>query len=119
MRHPAARQLIDQIASKRPIVVMPVLVEVFYFAVLHAGYLPAVDMFALVLASFDIETLTHDDMLRMQHIMRHYKDAQFDFADAAIMAVSERLGIARIATFDRRDFTVYRPVHVTHYELLP
>ena len=51
--------------------------------------------------------------------MRQYADTELDFVDTAIMAVSERLNITRIATFDRRDFSIYRPTHVEHYELLP
>jgi hypothetical protein len=35
------------------------------------------------------------------------------------MAQAERLNIARIATFDRRDFSVFRPKHCEYLELLP
>ncbi len=39
--------------------------------------------------------------------------------DASIVAIAERLGIRRIATFDRRHFTVVRPAHVETFTLLP
>ncbi len=50
----------------------------------------------------------------MEHIMTHYADSHFDFTDTAIMALAERLSVARIATFDRRDFAQYRPMHAAH-----
>jgi hypothetical protein len=35
------------------------------------------------------------------------------------MALSERLNITQIYTFDRRDFTVFRPKHCDYLELMP
>ncbi len=55
----------------------------------------------------------------MQQIMEQYQDAAFDFTDAAIMALTERLNIKRGCTFDRRDFSVFRPLHCEYLELLP
>ncbi len=51
--------------------------------------------------------------------MNQYADAEFNFTDTAIMAQAERLNINRIATFDRRDFSVFRPTHCEYLELLP
>jgi predicted nucleic acid-binding protein len=51
--------------------------------------------------------------------MTQYADAKFDFADAALMALSERLNITRVATLDRRDFGLFRPAHCPALELLP
>jgi predicted nucleic acid-binding protein len=39
--------------------------------------------------------------------------------DASIIAVAERLNVTTIATLDRRDFTVVRPVHCQAFELIP
>ncbi len=58
-------------------------------------------------------------MARMQVIMEQYGDAKFDFVDVAIMAISERLNIQQICTFDRRDFSIFRPIHCDYLELLP
>ncbi len=38
--------------------------------------------------------------------------------DASVVAVAERLGALTIATLNRRDFAVVRPVHVAAFELL-
>jgi predicted nucleic acid-binding protein len=42
-----------------------------------------------------------------------------DFADATIVAASERLNIKHVFTLDRKDFSIYRPLHATHFQLLP
>jgi len=48
-----------------------------------------------------------------------YADARLDFVDCCIMALTERLDIRRVATFDRRDFSIFRPNHGDYLELLP
>ena len=58
-------------------------------------------------------------MARMQVIMLQYKDAQFDYTDTALMALSERLNITQICTFDHRDFSIFRPQHCEYLELIP
>ena len=40
-------------------------------------------------------------------------------SDASVVAVAERLGIAEVATLDRRHFSVVRPKHVPAFTLLP
>jgi len=40
-------------------------------------------------------------------------------ADAVLVATAERLGIRRIATFDRRPIAVFRPAHVRTFDLEP
>ena len=50
-----------------------------------------------------------DDVPRIRELMVKYKDLPMDFADAALVRVSEREKIRRIFTLDRRDFSVYRP----------
>ena len=52
-------------------------------------------------------------------IMEQYPDARLDFVDCCIMALSERLNVTQICTFDRRDFMIFRPSHCDYLELLP
>jgi len=40
-------------------------------------------------------------------------------ADATLVAMAERLGIRRIATFDRRPVAVFRPRHTRAFDLEP
>ena len=60
-----------------------------------------------------------DDLNRVREIAIAYADAEFDIVDCCIMAIAERLNVTRIATFDRRDFSVFRPRHCEYLELLP
>ncbi|MCY3977203.1 MAG: PIN domain-containing protein [Chloroflexi bacterium] len=65
------------------------------------------------------ERLTRSDLARMLEIATSYSSAEFDIVDCCIMAIAERLDINRIATFDRRDFSIFRPAHCKFFELLP
>lgn len=60
-----------------------------------------------------------DDLDRVRQILSTYADAELDIVDCCIMALAERLNITRIATFDRRDFSLVRPRHCDFLELLP
>jgi len=63
--------------------------------------------------------LTPIDFSRGVQVMRQYEDAELDFVDACLTAMAERLNITQIATFDRRDFSMIRPRHISYFELLP
>jgi uncharacterized protein len=66
-----------------------------------------------------LEPLTQADLKRSRDIMAAYPQAQLDFVDCCIMAMSERLNITEICTFDRRDFSIFRPQHCEYLTLLP
>jgi predicted nucleic acid-binding protein len=106
-------------AHEQQIIVAPVLNELLYLVSRELGYRYAVSAFVNVQRVFEIEALTSADMLRMEQIMTRYADSRLDFADTAIMAQAERLNITRVATFDHRDFEIFRPTHCDHLELLP
>ncbi len=114
-----AFDFINQLGDEKRIVVAPVLSELFYMVSIRSNYLKAIQVFAATRAAFQIEPLSDEDMIRMQAIMLQYQNVRFDFTDTAIMAVAERLKITRICTFDRRDFSVYRPQHTAYFDLLP
>jgi uncharacterized protein len=59
------------------------------------------------------------DWARCVELTETYADMSLDLMDASIVAVAERLGLDRIATLNRRDFTVVRPRHVDAFELVP
>ena len=63
--------------------------------------------------------LTIDDAPRMRELMEKYRDLPVDLADAALVRTAEREKIRRIFTLDRRDFSVYRPVGVGRFSILP
>jgi hypothetical protein len=93
--------------------------ELFQIMVVRTYYDRAIEVLDKTRALFDMVPIVNDDLHRMVQIMRQYRANQFDYADVAIMAVAERLDIRRICTFDRRDFSVFRPRHCSYLELLP
>lgn len=117
--HELASRTLKAIAGEMHIVPVPVITELFYMTMVRVNYSRAVQMFAATRSAFEIADLTEADMVRMQAIMEQYKDAQFDFTDTALMALSERLNITKIYTFDHRDFSIFRPRHCDYLELLP
>lgn len=60
-----------------------------------------------------------EDLPRIRRLMQQYADVPMDFADAALLALCEREGIATLFTTDRHDFTIYRPAHVRRMRLVP
>jgi hypothetical protein len=118
--HSRAESFIDQLPeSVVAIVITPVLHELFHIVTARTNYNQAMQAFVDMSTAFRVLPLTSDDFPRMQAIMRRYEDNRFDFVDVAIMAVAERLGITEVATFDRRDFSVYRPSPTGFFTLLP
>jgi predicted nucleic acid-binding protein len=59
------------------------------------------------------------DWLRIAELVARYRDLPLGTVDASIVAAAERLGVATIATLDRRHFGVVRPEHVGAFELIP
>jgi len=117
--HAACRALIEQ--SPEPLLVpAPVLVEVDYWISQRLG--PG----ALVALLADIETgayrvvdLVMADYARVREVCDRYADADIGFVDAAVLAITERLGERKLATLDRRHFGLLRPRHCDALELLP
>jgi predicted nucleic acid-binding protein len=91
------------------------------FLLNKAGGLPASLHFLdrLATASAALQSVTLADLRRAREILASYPDAHFDFVDVCLMALSERLNVTRICTYDRRDFSVFRPMHCEYLELLP
>ena len=117
--HAPAVELLRSLRREIQIVAAPVLNELFYLSTVRVNYRHARNVIARTRIGFRIEALTTEDMLRMEQIMKQYESAEFDFADTAIMAQAERLNITRVATFDHRDFEIFRPTHCEYLELLP
>ncbi|MGB2924750.1 MAG: hypothetical protein WBB82_05585 [Limnothrix sp.] len=56
---------------------------------------------------FRVIPLTNDDYKRIATLNKDYQDLPGDFADLALVAISERLDVSAIATLDK-DFDIYR-----------
>ena len=77
--------------------------------------------FLTSLADGDLEVidLERDDWRRAADLVVRYADLPLGAVDACVVAVAERLGLAEIATIDRRHFSVVRPRHIVAFALLP
>jgi uncharacterized protein len=73
----------------------------------------------LATGAFITVAVEEDDWLRIAELVARYRDLPLGTVDASIVAAAERLGVATIATLDRRHFDVVRPAHRTMFELLP
>jgi uncharacterized protein len=74
---------------------------------------------AVVSGELEVVDLTAADYRRAVHLIREYADLGLGFVDASAVAIAERLGITTIATLDRRDFAVVRPLHCVAFDLIP
>lgn len=52
-------------------------------------------------------------------LVDQYADLPLGFVDATVLACTERLREQKLATLDRRHFSVVRVAHTDHLELLP
>ena len=74
---------------------------------------------ALAIKQVRLQPVTFDTLRRAREIMGEYADSRLDFVDCCIMALAEQLNITQVCTFDRRDFSIFRPKHCDYLELLP
>ena len=69
--------------------------------------------------AYRLEPTTEVDLVRAAELEVQYEDLRLGFVDAAVIALCERLGEPKVATIDRRDFSVVVPRHVKSLQLLP
>jgi len=118
-RHRIATQFAS-VRAAQLIIPYVVMTEVGYLCRERTG-IHAVMAFMLAMVNFrgEFEGVTRDDLLRSREIIGIYASARFDFVDCCLMAMTERMNITRVCTFDRRDFSMFVPKHVPHLDLLP
>lgn len=106
--------------QERRVIPAPTLVEVDYWCAGKALW-RAYDALLrdVQRGAYGIEDVSSADYARILEIRSDYRDLRVGFVDAAVLAIVERLGERKLATFDRRHFGVMRPRHVKALELLP
>jgi predicted nucleic acid-binding protein len=62
---------------------------------------------------------TEVDMTRAAELLEAAAEHRPRLTDALMVAAAERLGVHRIATFDRRPLAIFRPRHVRAFDLEP
>lgn len=73
----------------------------------------------LAAGDFTIAPVMAGDWLRIAELVSRYRDLPLGTVDSSVVATAERLRINRIATLDRRHFSIVRPNHIDSFELLP
>ena len=113
---------VQPIYLQYPKILVPqlVLVEVAYLIGRDVG-IPTVVRFlkGIPASRFELIEATAQDIERIAQILEQYADSKVDFVDASVMAIAERLNITTVLTIDRRDFSLFRPVHCPNFILLP
>jgi predicted nucleic acid-binding protein len=62
---------------------------------------------------------TTADLIRATELMRETTEYRPRLTDAVLVATAERLGVTRVAVFDRRPIAIFRPKHVRALDLEP
>jgi predicted nucleic acid-binding protein len=117
--HEACARLLET-TDEQVIVPSPVLVEVDWLA----GQRLQPDAFLSFLSDIDagrlaIVDLKAQDYRRVSELLDRYRNLPLGFVDAAVLALVERLNETKVATLDRRHFSIVRPRHVPALRLMP
>jgi uncharacterized protein len=118
--HERCAALLQQHAGAPLIVPTLVLAEVAYLVGARVG--PAAECaltHALDSGELVSEPPVPADWARIGELCERYADLPLGLVDASVVALAERLGVARVATLDRRHLGAVRPRHVDRLELLP
>ena len=73
----------------------------------------------LAAGEFAIEAVVASDWLRIAELVARYRDLPLGTVDGSVVAAAERLRISKIATLDRRHFSIVRPAHIDAFDLVP
>lgn len=117
--HEACRRLLEDVAE--PVVIpSPILPEVDYLVSERLGVGPMIALLRdIERGAYLVEDLVDDDYPRIRQLIDRYDDQDIGFVDAAVLAVVERLDERKLATLDRRHFSLLRPRHTDSLALVP
>jgi hypothetical protein len=97
-----------------------ILGEVDYLIGAKLGVKAELDLLDDILAgAFTLEPFTLADLRRSRELIDQYSSLDIGLADAAVIAVAERVGTRRILTVDERHFRVVRAADGEPFTLLP
>jgi predicted nucleic acid-binding protein len=116
------RQCVDLLETAAGPLLVPevVLSEVAYLVGARVGA-AAETKLAAALRERELQAVATvpDDWRRVAELVDRYLDLPLGLVDATVVAIAERLSVSRLATLDRRHFSVVRPRHVEGFELVP
>lgn len=115
--HDRCRELINAATEVR---ILPVctLVEIEYqLRPWHGGF--AGLMRDVDTGNLEVHLPDPTELARATSLVEEYAELPLGLVDATVLACVERLREPKLATLDRRHFSVVRPKHVVHLQLLP
>ncbi len=74
---------------------------------------------SLVAGAIRLVPPTDEDLTRAGELIEEAAEHRPQLADALLVAAAERLGVRRVAAFDRRPLAVFRPRHVRGLDFEP
>jgi uncharacterized protein len=117
--HQACLRLLSE-AEEDLIIPVLVLSEVDYWCDQRLGLATwLVFMADLLEGAYRVEHPTQADLERARDLQQTYADMRVGVVDASVLALVERFREPKLATLDRRHFSVMRPRHVSALHLLP
>jgi predicted nucleic acid-binding protein len=60
-----------------------------------------------------------DSLKKTKNLMKKYADLPMDFADATIVCLATETGMQNIATFDKKDFAIYKLPKKKSFSIIP
>lgn len=117
--HAACRALLE--GDEGPLVTTGmVMAEAAYLICRQLGPDAEAALYSSVIAGdLTVAALEAGDWERVRDLVTAYASLPLGGTDASVVALAERHGATRIATLDRRHFTVVRPRHAAAFTLLP
>lgn len=117
--HRACSRLVEE-GGEELIVPAGVVVEVCWMLGRHVSVdLEADFLESIASGELRVEPLLLADYRRTAELVVAYRDLPLGAVDAMVIATAERLRVTTVATIDRRHFSVVRPNHVPHFDLVP
>jgi predicted nucleic acid-binding protein len=117
--HAACRALLED--DEGPLVTTGlVIAEAAYLITRQLGPAAEAALYSAIIdGDLEVAALGRADWERVRDLVTTYASLPLGGTDASVIALAERHGATKVATLDRRHFTVVRPRHAPALELLP
>jgi predicted nucleic acid-binding protein len=118
--HAACRALLESDEGPLVTTAMVIAEAAAYLIDRQLGAKAEASLYASIIeGQLEVADLAITDWQRIQDLVGTYADLRLGGTDASVIALAERQGAVRIATLNRRHFSVVRPRHADAFELLP
>jgi predicted nucleic acid-binding protein len=118
---PDHHDVVDLLNQGEQLIVSPyVVAELDYLLATRAGQRVEVRMLIeLSGGAFELPIIGAADLLSCAEVISRFADQNIGVADASLVVLADRYHTNRIATFDRRHFSVLRTINNERFTILP